>query len=123
MTNMFKEKEYQVNQKSKMTLSNIKMKIPSTCPSLLDTCSLIKNNYLLQVNFTIKGINEPVRIEFPIRIGTIPFLETGSNLSNELSYLVSSHDLEQKFKLVRLKSENDSIVFVDHNPLYPNLKI
>lgn len=60
---------------SERSFTNVELKIPITCPSLADTCGIIKNEYSLRLK--IGPSSEEVII--PITIGTVPVVDENAN--------------------------------------------
>lgn len=59
---------------SQHKFSQIQIKIPPTCPSLMETCSIIKNNYELKIKVDGSGLSLGKHLSIPIEIGTVPFV-------------------------------------------------
>lgn len=95
--------------------SNLKLKIPTTCPSLVETCPIIQLYYFIQLKADVNGPS-PIYIEIPIEIGTVPLMEENmadvSSIQN-FSYVKKSRGENNDGKI----NINESIDFYD--PLYP----
>ncbi|CAD7093280.1 unnamed protein product [Hermetia illucens] len=52
------------------------LKIPAVAPSSLETCSIIKVKYTLEINVKIAGLHTNMNISVPVTIGTIPLAGT-----------------------------------------------
>lgn len=78
--------------------SNGTLKIPIVCPSLLDTCRIIKLYYTLTLCLNFSGLSISTRLNIPIVIGTIPLYDSNLSLpetSNVGYYKSGSKNIEE----------------------------
>ena len=69
--------------------SDVKLKIPTVCPSTIETCKIIKIEYKLTVVIVFIGFNKK-RVELPITIGTVPLNDSPSSISFPANPIFSS---------------------------------
>ena len=61
---------------------NVQFQIPIVCPSLLDTCKIIKIEYMLALDVDVSIISlSDDRLEIPLIIGTIPLVDSNESSS------------------------------------------
>ena len=104
--------------------TNGRLKIPPVCPSLQDTCSIIKLEYKLTLIVNVRKISNKKYVHIPIVIGTVPI--TDSNLPSpniNIRYYKSILDLSGKSKqyLEEEQYENE-LEEDDMEPQYPYYK-
>lgn len=74
----------EVSSKSERKFNNLRLRIPATCPSLLESCEIIKNNYEIQLKVDASGLCKAKYLKIPIDIGTVPLdMDKLSNLEFE----------------------------------------
>lgn len=79
--------------------SNGRLKIPPICPSLQDTCSIIKLEYKLTLVVNVRGISLKKLVNVPIVIGTVPITDSNLLPSNlNIRYYESFLDLKGNCK-------------------------
>lgn len=80
--------------------SDGKLKIPPVCPSLLETCSIIKLHYRLKLIVNVRGLSVNQRLDIPILIGTVPMNDSNTNLQNisSMNYRQSIINRQGMFK-------------------------
>lgn len=70
--------------------SDVKLKIPTVCPSITETCKIIKIEYKLTVVIVFIGFTKKKRVELPITIGTVPLNDSPSSISFPANPIFSS---------------------------------
>lgn len=101
---------------SQRKFSQIQIKIPPTCPSLMETCSIIKNNYELKIKVDGSGLSVGMCLSIPIEIGTVPFL--GGKVSTTDIFNVDFQP--RNFHGVNNDRETKIGNFINfYDPLYP----
>ena len=76
------------------------MKIPAACPSLFETCSIIRNNYELKIEMEASGLSKAKHFSIPIVIGTEPFVMEGDTDAMSLVHFRWKESLIKKFKKI-----------------------
>lgn len=66
--------------------SNASLQIPIVCPSLLDTCKIIKLEYKLTLIVNVSELSVSSRLDIPIVIGTIPINTSSSQATSNVTY-------------------------------------
>lgn len=110
--------------------SNAEFKIPTVCPSLLETCRIIKLGYKLTLVVNARELSMHKRLEIPIVIGTVPLKDSSKSLSANIRYYKSvvqrkrkneedegEQEYEEKIRI------NDDDNDEDFKPKYPYYKI
>lgn len=103
------------------TFTNLRLKIPPTCPSLLNSCRIIKNQYNLELKLDAHGLASMSKyLKIPIEIGTVPIDKCiVSDVSSKISNV--------KYQPYRPRGLNNDgqvrkKVCIDfYDPLYPVL--
>lgn len=90
--------------------SNGRIKIPPVCPSLQDTCRVIKLEYKLTLVVNVKEYSMKKLVSVPIVIGTVPFTDSNSpspniNIRYFKSVLNRKGNCEQYFKEEQYEKE------------------
>ena len=86
----------------------MKLKIPPVCPSLLETCRIIKLHYTLTLVVDISTFSKNKIIDLPIVIGTVPLYDSNiylSSVGNEYEYCRSIVDRDPRIKRDDLKKK------------------
>lgn len=113
--------------------ANATFKIPTVCPSLLDTCRIIKVHYTLRLDVVFYGVSVDKKLHIPIVIGTVPFHNSNISLLEHISqsYSASSNLVYYKSVLGRdgcirksedIEDEDDNCEIVKFTPKYPYYK-
>lgn len=117
-------RECEVEPDTKQTFANLKLKIPPTCPSLMDSCNLITNEYRLEANVNATFSFKPKFLSIPITIGTVPIASFSPSLlsPSQCTYMKSSFEYDSEY--VDIKDDFDGKLKTDnlvskHDPLYP----
>lgn len=66
--------ECQVLPKTQKFFNDLKLPVPVTCPSLLNTCYQITNKYILKLIVDTPGLGRSKDVEISIEIGTVPIV-------------------------------------------------
>ena len=84
----------------KINWSNVQLKIPPVCPSLLETCRIIKLDYTLTLVVDVSAFSVNKVVDLPIVIGTVPLYDSNIYLSsvatNEYCNSIVGRDLRIK---------------------------
>lgn len=98
---------------TKQNFTNLQIRVPPTCPSLLDTCRIIKIEYELK---TLIDSNSEWSVSIPIVIGTEPYV--GDNV-----YLSEMGKVDFQPSESRETNNDRKIKTIDYvnfyDPLYP----
>ena len=62
--------------------SNGRLKIPPVCPSLQETCRIIKIHYTLAIVVDVSTFTKNKEVDLPIVIGTIPLNDSNKHSSS-----------------------------------------
>ena len=108
--------------------SNVPFQIPIVCPSLLDTCRIIKLEYILTLNVDFDAITVYTQLDIPIVIGTIPLIDSNASSSTATSNVAyySIPDSTVHENTPRANTINDPVPNVgteaNFTPKYPYFK-
>lgn len=106
----------QVLPKSEKTFANVKMRVPPVCPSLIESCPIIKNQYMFEMKVDAAGPSSPIYLQIPIEIGTVPLM------ANNM-YIALLKNVSYEKAITRGKNNDEKIkkaAFINfYDPLYP----
>lgn len=112
--------EDQILPGSQQSFNDLKMLIPATCPTLLDTCPNIKNEYALKILLDASGLNFSKYLKISIDIGTIPIVPESELVSVLENVVFDKKALEFKSMDGReTLIDTESIILEPFMPLYP----
>ena len=73
----------EIGPRMKENWSNVGLIIPAVCPSLLNTCRIIKLDYTLRLIVNFNGLTIRKMLDIPILIGTVPLYDSKINLPDK----------------------------------------
>ena len=92
--------------------SNVRLKIPTVCPSLLDSCRLIKLDYILRLVVNVSTLSINKQLDIPIVIGTVPLNESKLPANPDIRYYKSILERRGKSDQNLEEEENDSALII-----------
>ena len=107
--------------------SNGRIKIPPVCPSLRDTCRIIKVEYKLTLVVNVKGMSFKKLVNVPIVIGIVPITDSNLLDSNlNIRYYKSILDLRgnciQSLEEEQYEKDLEDDKGLNFRPKYPYYK-
>ena len=106
-----------VEPKSEKIFANVKMRVPAVCPSLIDSCPIIKNQYMFEMKVDAAGPSSPIFLQILIEIGTVPLM------ANNM-YITLLKNVSYEKAITRGKNNDERLIKKDgfinfYDPLYP----
>lgn len=85
------------------------IKIPPVCPSLLETCRIVKIDYTLTLTVNVTALSYNKRLQIPIVIGTVPLNDSSIYLPDfsNIKYYRSCLDRLGRFEFNEDKLTNE----------------